>query len=781
VTEQRIVAAGLQAPAEILLDPWGIPHIRAANLRDLFFAQGFNAARDRLWQIDLWRKRGLGLLAADFGPGYLAQDEAARLFLYRGDMAAEWRAYAEDAEEICTAFVAGINAYVALTERDPALLPPEFALLGTRPARWAAEDVVRIRSHAMTRNARSELLRADVLARADLATDALRQKLEPPIAPRPAEGPELGALGAEVLAVLKLATAPVTFSPERLAAPLADAWRWREVTELGEVVRAADPEGSNNWAVHGSRTETGRPILANDPHRAHAIPALRYLVHLTAPGLDVIGAGEPAVPGISLGHNGRIAFGLTIFSADQEDVYVYETEAGAPDRYRYRNGWETMTTLTETFRAKGCPDQVRTLRFTRHGPVVAADAARRVAVAVRSVWQFPGAAAYLGSLSSMRAGDFDSFRTALRRWGTPSVNHVFADVSGTIAWLPRGFTPARPNWDGLLPVPGDGRYEWDGLIDPDRMPCVVNPAEGFVATANEMNLPPDWPHERLRIGHEWHEPSRAARIRERLAAIPVHRRADSEALQTDVLSMPARRLCALLGRLAEGDEAARRGLALLRGWDCRLTAESGAAALFELWWTRHLRPAVLALAAPDPDLRRLLLPGDTAAVLDLLERPDARFGAAPEMARDDLLRATLVAAVADATARLGPDPADWAWGRLHHGYFQHQLSLLGKPAELDCGPLPIGGSGSTPMHTGYRPEDFRAVTGASVRLVIDVGGWDNSTCINAPGQSGDPRSPHYRDLAPLWAEGRYVPLLYSRAAVEAAATQRIILQPADPA
>lgn len=759
---EEIVVPGLAAPGEIVVDAWGIPHIRAGGEDDLFFLQGFNAARDRLWQIDLWRKRGLGLLAADFGPGYLAQDRASRLFLYRGDMAAEWASYGAQAQATCQAFVAGINAYVALTEREPSRLPPEFGLVGTRPARWQAEDVVRIRSHGLTRNAVSEILRAVVTTRAGAEADLARKALEPAVEPVRSAGVDLAAITPAVLDVFKLATAPVTFLPERLTAGLHEVFAWTKVTELGDVIRDIEFQGSNNWAVHGSRTATGRPILASDPHRSHAIPSLRYIVHLTAPGLDLMGAGEPCVPGISLGHNGTSAFGITIFGADQEDVYVYETSG---DSYRYGAGHEPMTVVEETFAVKGHPDQRLTLRFTRHGPVIHEDAARGLAYALRSVWWHPGAAAYLTSLSSMRATNLDTFREAIRGWGAPSTNHVYADTGGTIAWIPAGFTPVRPNWNGLLPVAGDGRYEWHGFLDPALMPEKVDPAEGFVATANEMNLPADWDHEGKRLGHEWADRSRATRIHEALRALPSHDLAHSRSLQTDVSSMPARRILAAVATLDLGPAGA-----FLAGWDGRLEAASPQAALFELWWTKHLKPTLLAFACPDPAVRPLLLPGDIETLVPMVE-DRARL---PD--RDRLLRSTLDAAWADATARLGAEPTAWRWGALHHGYFEHALSPLGTK-DLDAGPQPMGGSAATPMHAGYRVSDFRVIAGASVRLVMDVGDWDRSMCINAPGQSGDPRSPHYRDLTGRWASGDYVPMLYSRAAVDGAARQVIRLLP----
>ncbi|WP_375461657.1 penicillin acylase family protein [uncultured Enterovirga sp.] len=767
--------AGLEAPAEILVDPWGVPHIRAASRRDLFFVQGFNAARDRLWQLDIWRKRGLGLLAADFGPGYLAQDRAARLFLYRGDMAAEWAAYGvSDLQDVVTAFVGGLNAYIDQLAERPGLMPPEFTGTGTKPARWSPEDVVRIRSHAIVVNALSEAARAQVLARSDLATDLVRRSIDPPHRIEIPDGFDPAALPSNILDVFQLATAPVTFSPDRLAATLADAWRWSRVSDLGEVYAAPREDGSNNWAVAASHSATGRPILASDPHRVYALPSLRYVVHLTAPGLDVIGTGEPALPGISFGHNGHAAFSLTIFPTDQEDLYVYETDPADPHQYRYGQDFEPMRVVRERIPVAGAPDQEVDLLFTRHGPVVSADPARNQAVAVRTVWSEPGSAAYLASVGAMTAASPEEYRAALWHWGAPASNHVYADRDGHIAWFVAGKAPRRPNWDGLLPVPGDGRYEWDGFLDPADLPSSVDPERGWVASANEMNLPPGYPAEEKKLGFEFHEPARAQRIAEVLGAGIQHSLEAAMALQTDDRSGPARRVVGLLS------SAGGRAAALFAGWDGSLAENSAPAALFEVWWTRHLKPALLARAAPDPGLRRLLGPGDHETLLEGLEEPGRYTWLASPEERDALLATTLAEAYAACEALLGPDPSGWAWGRLHHGYFAHPLTA-GRPEAgewRDVGPLPKGGSGSTVMNTRYRPGDFRAVAGASFRTVIDVGAWDESRFVNTPGQSGDPRSPHYDDLAATWAARQYLPLLYSREAVEAAAELRIHLRPA---
>jgi penicillin amidase len=781
-TDEQIAIAGLSASAEIIVDHWGIPHLRASNQQDLFFLQGFNAARDRLWQIDLWRKRGLGLLSRGFGAGFLAQDRASRAFLFRGDMDKEWASYDPGGRAVFDAFVAGINAYVELTEREPKRLTVEFEITGSRPDRWQAEDVVRIRSHALTRNALSEVLRAKLASVYGDKTDLLRKNLEPPIMPGNAGDIDLADVPIEVLDIFKLATATVTFSPERMSASLAEAGAWTKLNDLAEVVADSTWTGSNNWAIAPSRTTTGRAIMAGDPHRNHALPATRYLVHMTAPGLDVIGAGEPAVPGISMGHNGTIAFTQTIFGSDQEDIYVYETEPGHPDRYRFNGEWVAMDIVEERFAVKGAPEQTERLRFTRHGPVLCADPEKRIALALRSVWFEPGSAAYLAGLSSMRAKTFDEFKAAIARFATPSLNHLYADLSGTIAWLPFGATPVRPNWDGLLPIPGDGRFEWDGFLGIDDMPSAINPADGFLATANEYNTPADWDHAQTPIGYEWLEKSRALRIREVLAADNKHSLQASLALQTDVVSWPARRLQALLRAIEPAaDDTFAKARVMLLDWDNALHATSAAGALSELWYTKHLKPALFALLVPDARLRALVAPGDVEGALTALENPDARFGAAPAAVRDKLLADTLAAAWADAAARLGPEPEAWQWGQLHHGYFENSVSPLTDAATrrtLDVGPLPKGGSASTIMHAAYRPQDFRIIMGASVRFVLDVGDWDASMCINTPGQSGDSRSPHYRDLSEKWAKGDYVPFLYTQGAVDAAATTRIVLTPA---
>jgi penicillin G amidase len=386
---------------------------------------------------------------------------------------------------------------------------------------------------------------------------------------------------------------------------------------------------------------------------------------------------------------------------------------------------------------------------------------------------------YFCSIESMRARSFPEFKGAMAHWGAPTVNHVYADDKGNIGWLPRGMTPRRPNWDGLLPVPGDGRYEWSGFWRADDLPGVYNPAQGWFATANQMNLPASYPYRERKLGFEWTNPSRFDRIVEVLGPLKSVTLEDSERLQNDLVSIPARRLTAILGALRTDEPAAQPALKLLRGWDCREAPASAAAALFEVWLSRYLRPAFRAEVLT-PAAAGVISTTDLRVMLDALENPESRFGKDPFFRRNALLISTLSAAYGELSRLLGPDPGAWQWGRLHFNRSDHAFSEAveqGLRTMIDVGPLAKGGSESTPNQSQYRADDFRQTNGPSFRIVVDVGNWDNSRVVNYPGQSGDPANPHYRDLAPLWQEGKYFPLLYTRNAIEKAAELRLRLVP----
>ena len=739
---------GLAAPVEILVDRWGVPHVYAGSEEDLFVAQGFNAARDRLFQIDLWRRRGLGLLSEVFGEACVERDRAARLFLYRGEMRAEWLAYGPDAERVTSAFVRGVNAFVALAREDPAHLPPEFEALGYLPSYWEASDVARIRSHGLFYNLEQEVARALTLRDHGPEVEDLRQVREPARELRVPEGLDLSVIPDDVLRVYRLATAP---TPE-------------------DTAPRAGLDGSNNWVIGPSRTASGRPLLANDPHRAVTLPALRYIAHLSAPGIDVIGAGEPALPGISIGHNGRIAFGLTIFPIDQEDLYVYRTNAA--HEYFYQGQWEPMRCVRETVPVLGGEPVEVELWFTRHGPVIH-ESGPETAFAVRAAWLEPGMAPYLGSMDYMGASGPDEFVAAMSRWGAPGENQVYAAPDGTIGWHPAGLVPRRPNWDGTLPVPGDGQYEWDGFHAADELPSVRDPGQGWFATANQLNLPDDHP---FTVTHDWYAPFRHERIAEELGSRTGWTVEDCVRLQTDYVSLPARRIQPLLAHLTSDDAEITKALDLLRRWDATLSAGSRAAALFEVWFRRHLRSAVL-----DAALSRVVPPDRRAAALarvlpDEDVFADARvdlnllLSAPPD---PEIILSTLADAVTELEGLLG---TDGVWGDLHRAEPRHPLVRLLGDEGTSAGPAPRGGSGDTVGSTPYT-RDFRQNAGATFRLVIDVGAWDASVAMNSPGQSGVPDSPHHHDLFQSWAADEAFPLLYTREAVERNLGDRLVLRP----
>jgi penicillin amidase len=506
---------------------------------------------------------------------------------------------------------------------------------------------------------------------------------------------------------------------------------------------------------------------------------VRYLLDLNAPTLHVAGANRPISPGVSLGHNDWIGFAHTSFPVDQGDLYVYELNPANPDQYKYQGQWESFRVVREEIKIRNQSAVDVDLKFSRHGPVIYVEKEKNRAFAVRSVWLEPGTSPYYPSYEHMRSRTFEDYKKSVERWGTPSLNHVYADVQGNIGWAPRGFAPIRPNWDGLLPVPGDGRYEWAGHLTGDQFPTSYNPPSGYITTSNEMNLPPDYPYKDRKLGFEWGEPFRHQRIDEVLSKLTKVSVEDSMRLQNDVVSIPARRLIALLQPLSGDDETAKAALTLLKGWNASEDAESPQAALYEVWFSRHLRGALKQAVLTKAAVDSFEFP-DTAALLDALEKPEIGFPGNAAEQRDRLLRRTLISAYHEMEDLQGSDPKQWRWGKLHHNLSEHPLSTVVDEAtrsKLNVGPFERGGGAYTPNVAHYRSTDFRDTAGPSLRVVVDLGNWDNSRAMNYPGQSGNPDSPHYRDLAPLWWRGQYVPLLYSRKAVEAATEKRIQLLP----
>lgn len=788
---ETLAVSGLGQAVEVIRDRWGLNlnHIYAKSEDDLFMAQGYLAAKDRLFQFEVWRRRATGTVAEILGPRELNRDIGTRLHKFRGDLDAELNHYHPRGKQIVEAYVRGVNAYVDEAMRAPTALPIEFKMLGITPGKWTPEVVIS-RHQALTSNVPDEATHVRAIGALG-SSEKLRELLwlqagqsgEPSLTLDPLIDPV--TFPADVLKLYNAFRDPIAFRPEDVApayrgqAPVAGARAVAALLASADAhSRVIDRDiGSNNWIVSGSRTQSSMPLLANDPHRVIEAPSLRYWVHLVAPGWNVIGGGEPVLPGVSIGHNEYGAWGLTIFGTDSEDLMVYETNPANPNEYRYQGRWEAMRVVADTVPVKGQAEAKVELKFTRHGPVLHEDRANRRAYALKAAWLETGGAPYLASLRMNQARTWDEFRAACAYNRMPSENMIWADKSGTIGWQAAGIAPLRA-WSGLLPVPGDGRFEWDGYLPITALPQETNPERGFVATANHYLYPNDFPYPEARH-YTWADPYRAHRIEEVLNSGRRFSVAEMTRLQNDDLSIAARVIVPLLRDVAIATPAAAKARDAVLAWDFVLDKNSAPAAVYELF-SRRLFAAVREVAIPAA--ARAAVPGriiSTKRLIDWLWAPDGRFGADPTKARDTLVATAFEQGVADVTARFGPDMTTWKWGdeKLHHAFIKHPLSDAVNAEtrkKLEVGPFPRGGDGTTVSATGGLDNQ---TAGGSLKIVADTENWDNSVGLNTPGQSGDPDSPHYRDLFELWARGRYFPVAYSRGKVESVAERTSILTP----
>jgi len=719
-------AEGLEQPVTVVRDRWGVAHIYAKNQHDLFFAQGFVAAQDRLFQMESWKRSGQGRLAEVLGPSALPRDINARLLSYRGDLKVEYESYSPDTQSILEAFTAGINAYIAsrLALGGPGL-PIEFQLAGFKPEPWKPTDCLnRMAAFSMTGNAFDELEHAKAVQAIGVDAASPLFDFDPQVKLDPGPGADFSGLSPALLHNL-------IGSDTRIEFPRHPA------------------EGSNNWTVSGKLTLTGKPILANDPHRVIAEPSLRYMVHLVAPGWDVIGAGEPALPGVALGHNQNIAWGFTIFGLDQQDLYLEDLNPSDSSQYKTAKGWETMQVRNETFGVGGGKTVQVNLKFTHHGPVLWEDGKRAID----------------------RAKNWKEFEAAMPRWKVPSENIVYADRDGNIGEHSTGLAPLRKSWTGLLPVSGSGGDEWTGFVANADLPHQFNPPQEFVATANHKMIPEKYPY---KVGYVWAPPYRFQRVAEVLQQARSGTKLDvaaMERLQSDVRSLPALQLIELLRMaVAKEEPAAAR---LLLSWNGEVGRDSAAAALYEVWLrivTRETMNLAIPVAA-----RSTFDDWSPHQVLSFLQGMPLDKVAST---RGVILQRSLAEAWNKMEELQGPDSAKWSWGQMHHVRFRHPLDQIPGAAELtDPAPIARPGDEYTVNATGYPDNSFDQTSGASYREILDLNDWDHSVAVNVPGQSGQPGSPHYSDLLPLWSEGEYFPLVYSQDAVEKETTDRLILEP----
>lgn len=772
---QPVSVPGLRAPVTLTRDSAGIVHIEAQNEHDLFFAQGYSAARDRLFQLELWRRQATGTMAEALGPRWVARDRAARLLRFRGDMAKELVHYHPRGDTIIRAFVAGVNAWVDRVIAEPALMPPDLAALGITPGHWTPEVVIS-RHNALASNASDEANLARAVRAIGEEAVKRRRSFQPAAVRLTLDSLVAQLVGRATDGQLLADYSGSRSTPSFRATELAASWR-RPTAGAGDSSggRDADRWESNNWVIAGTRTASGKPLVANDPHRAITVPSLRYLVHLKAPGWDVIGGGEPAIPGVAIGHNQHAAWGLTIFGIDAEDLYVYQLDA-ANRAYRYGTSWEPMQVRRDSVRVKGARPVPVTLPFTRHGPVLYVDSVRHVAVALRAGWLEVGGAPYLASLRLDQARTWNEARAAMAYAHMPVLNWIWADTSGTIGWQTAGIAPVRRTWDGLLPVPGDGRYEWDGFLPIAQLPHETNPARGFVGTANAFNVAPDYPRFDA-LARSWSDPFRHDRLHEVLDTTRAATVTSSAALQHDALSLPARALVPLLRDIEFTAPASKAARDTLLAWNRVMDADSRGAAIYAAWERRlltHTADIVLPL-----DVRPILRSVPLSRTVQWLTAPDSLLGERPVDARNFVLFRAFNEAVSDLRKRFGDDVAAWRYGdpKFHHSRIAHPFDALVNDSlkrVLSPGPAARGGYANTLLATSNADNQNH---GASLRIVIDLADWETAVATNTPGQSGDPRSPFYANLFPSWARNQFVPLPYAPAAIAARTAEVTRLTP----
>jgi penicillin amidase len=753
--EGELVCPGLAERAEVLRDRWGVPYLSAATLEDLWFAQGVVTAGERLFQLDLLLRAAGGRLSEVFADRTLPDDRFARTVGFNragARLAAGWD---EPSRRMHERFRSGVFAWI---ERMPG--PPiEYQLLDLTPdlpadeAAWAAGFVYL--SWSLSGNWDVELLRAWIAERA--GPEAVAALLPP--AP---DGP------------------PSTTAGGLHGRLLDGAPRTRG-------------QGSNNWAVSGSKTHTGRPLLANDPHLLAIQPGPWIELHLRAPGYEARGVALTFSPGVLLGTTAHHAWGVTNVSGDVQDLYL---ERLNDDRTaaEYEGTWEPLTVHREAITVRGSEEPV-TLEVgeTRHGPVLDA---YLVGVLQPEVIQLPSADTYAlrwtglerglrpsSALDVARARSFQEFRHAVAGVESPGQNFVYADVDGTIGYQCSGVYPIRRRGDGSVPVPGwTGVHEWDGFVPFDELPWAENPSSGFLVTANNRIHGPDYPH---LIGRDFHPPFRARRIVELLEGSDRHTVESLARIQRDTVSLVARELLPFLAGIEGRTDRERETLALVGNWDGDMAADSVAAAVFNVWCAhlarRLLEPVLGADLLRAYHARRE--PFQCLALPTLLRDPRSisaeRQDLDPEEFLEEVKHGALEDAIAELEARIGLDPAAWRWGSLHRLRLVHPLgSIPGLGPLFTAVDAELGGDEQTVAQAGFDGRDgYPAAVIPSWRAIYDLADLDRSAGVLPAGISGNPGSPHWNDQATLWLAGEYHPLPFTRPAVEAAAVATLRLVP----
>jgi penicillin G amidase len=715
---QQTRIPGLSGPVDIGFDTDGIPRIHAANATDAAAAMGFVHARDRMLQMELMRRAASGRLSEIAGPATLATDRLMLMLGLRRRAVADYPTLPAETRAMLEAYARGVNAWIAERGRFSA---PEFLYLG-RPQPWEPADSLlwgEIMGLSLSLNWRTEL------SRQSLAGHVPQQSIDELWPPATSEGrpeaalaPALSRIASELAAVLPRFPAPYTL-PET---------------------------ASNEWAVDGRHTATGAPLLAGDPHLAFGFPGIWYLARIETPDGVLAGATAPGVPFLVLGHNGQIAWTFTTTGADVQDVFI-EVPAGDSE-YQTPDGPRPFTVREERIKVRGEPDQMLTVRETRHGPVISDLTNRNGPILAVSMANLaPGNTAAAGLLALNQARDVDAAGNAAAMISAPVQNLLVADRQ-RIALYVTGRVPIRRAGDGSVPVPGDGSHDWIGWATGDQLPHIVAPASGRLVNANDRVAPPDFP---VFLGRDWFGDWRATRIRELLERSDRHTQADFARMQVDVHSDFARQVLPKFLAVPIAEDIPRRAQGLLRDWDGAMTIDAPQPLIFNAWLQYFYGRVLQQGEIPVNDGGPLL------EFVGYVLSPAGAHWCGGDCTR--MLQASLADAISDLTRRYGNDPTQWRWGEAHPAIFAHPmlrpLPILGKLATLS---IPSPGDDSTVDRGGPAYKQFQSVHGAEYRGVYDLADLDRSLFMMAPGQSGNLLSRHARDFLTRWRDGATITL-----------------------
>ena len=808
----EIQVTGLEGPVDIYRDSMGIPHIYASNAHDLFFAQGYVHAQDRFWQMDAWRHIGSGTLSEMFGSAQVETDTFLRTLGWRVTAEAEWEALGPDSRAILQAYTDGVNAY--LKDHSGTALSLEYAILGLLSPDYKLEPWTPVNSltwgKAMAWDLRGNM--DEEITRAILLKTLTPEQVEQLYPPYPEDHPVIVNKIGDGTAASAVPAAPT--DPALLSALPLDSVQ-SNIALLDPLLgQLSDGIGSNSWAVSGKLTDTGMPILANDPHLGIQMPSIWYQVDMhcmpksDACPFEMAGFSFAGVPGVVIGHNDRIAWGFTNTGPDVMDLFIEKVNPENPNQYEVDGKWVDFETRQETIAIVGGEPVEVTVRLTRHGPVISdaygplkdqgdpkdkefvpfkeragIDLPQQYVIALawtaltpstpfEAIWGFD------------KAQNWDEFRAAASNFHVPAQNLLYADVDGNIGYQMPGDVPIRKNGDGRFPVPGwNSEYDWTGYIPFEEQPYTFNPAEGYIVTANNRVPPRDYPYI---VTSDWDYGFRANRIVEMIQNAPG--KIDIAYIQKmhgDAYDASAAALVPTLMQVKLSDSHVDEVRQLFDGWDYQATADSAPAALYAAFWT-HLLADTFNDDLPERywptggdqyfEITRHIVADNTNAWWDDQSTADK------VETRDDIFAKAIAEAVTEMEKTLGKDPSRWKWGDLHTATFRN--GTLGESGIsliedlFNRGPFPTGGGKSIVNATGWdTTEGYFVDWLPSMRMIVDLSNLSQSLTIHTTGQSGHAFAAHYIDFADDWRLIRYHPMLWDRAAIEADAEAHLTLTP----